>query len=174
MFNFAGKILLNMSDFLIFVKVPDYEREWCEHHFGKPCTFPAQSNLNNVIRHFLKLRPKDAVPRLQEKDEIAIHIPFSKAKNPESYNYMTRHGKEAVAEAINDLFTMHMWEDLTGPGCRGVQVSKLILDWMLSNGIHEDNYHNLRQKFTRIKESYRKNSGMNISRGYKHENNKKG
>lgn len=159
-----------MSDFLIYIKVPDYEREWCEHHFGSPCAFPAQSNLNSVIRHFLRLRPKDYVPRDRQPGEMAICIPYSQAKKPESYNFVSKHGRAAIAEAINDLFTLHMWEGLTDPGCRGVQLSKLILDWMDANGISEDNYDNMRQKFTRIKEAYRKEAGVNVSRGYKHEN----
>lgn len=159
-----------MSDHLIFVKLPAYEREWCRHHFGDPCTFPAQSNLNSVIRHFLRLRPKGTVPEQRAEGETAVCIPYSQSKNPASYNFLSRHGKAAVAEAINDLFTMHMWEGLTGPDCRGVQLSKLMFDWMEANGISQDHYENLRQKFTRIKEAYRKGAGVNISRGYKHEN----
>lgn len=159
-----------MSDFLLYIKVPDYEREWCEHHFGSPCEFPVQSNLNSVIRHFLRLRPKNAVPLERQPGEIAIRIPFSKSKPPLSYNYLSKPGKAAVAEAIDDLFAMHMWEDLTDPGCRKVKLSNLIYDWMDSNGISDGNYWNMRQKFTRIKEAYRKKAKINVSRGYKHEN----
>ena len=160
-----------MSEFCIYVKVPLYEKEWCEHHFGKPCKFPSQSNINSVIRHFLRTTPKGCTPRQQQPGELAIVIPYSSSKHPRDYNYLSIPGREAVSEAINDLFTIHMFEGLTDPGCRKVKLSKLILDWMLCNGISQDNYDNMRQKFTRIKEAYRKEADINISRGYKHENN---
>ena len=43
--------------------------------------------------------------------------------------------------------------------------------WMENNGITRtgNNYENLRMKFQRIKDRYRKSAGINISRGYKHE-----
>lgn len=160
-----------MSNILIYVKVPQYEREWCEYHFGKPCTFPVATNINNVIRHFSRIRPENALPETQQDGEIAITLLGSKSKKPEVYNYISKHGKEAIAEAIDDVFTMHMWEELTDIGCRSVQVSKLVMDWMDKNGISMDgnNYENLRMKFQRIKDAYKKKAGINISRGYKHE-----
>ena len=105
-------------------------------------------------------------------DEVAICIPYSQSKKPESYNYLSKPGKLAIAEAINDLFSMQMFEDLTSVAVRNVPVKYLIEDWMYKNGIKDDNYDNLKQKFTRIKDSYRKH-GINISRGYKHESVKK-
>ena len=128
----------SMSNILIYVKLPLYEREWCEHHFGSPCEFPAKTNLNNIIRHFSRLRPSGVLP---------------------------------IAEAIDDIFTMHMWEDLTDVGCRSVQLSKLVMDWMEKNGISMtgNNYENLRMKFQRIKDAYKNKNGINISRGYKHD-----
>lgn len=158
-----------MSNFTLYVKLPAYEREWCIHHFGNPCVFPAQSNINAVIRHFLRLRPKGAIPELQQSDELAVVIPQSQSKPPQSYNFLTKAGKAAVSEAINDLFTMQMWESLTDSAVRSVAVTHLIEDFMENNGISWENFHNLKQKFTRIKDSYRKH-GINVSRGYKHEN----
>ena len=160
-----------MSDILTYVKVPAYEKEWCEFHFGTPCTFPAGTNLNNIIRHFSRIRPEGELPETQQPGELAICIMGSKSKKPEIYNFISRHGKDAIAEAIDDIFTMHMWEDLTDIGCRNVQLSKLVMDWMGRNGISTagNNYENLRMKFQRIKDSYKKKGGINISRGYKHE-----
>ena len=161
----------SMSNNLIYVKLPLYEREWCEHHFGSPCEFPAKTNLNNIIRHFSRLRPYGVLPEVQQEGELAICLMGSKSKKPERYNYISRHGKAAIAEAIDDIFTMHMWEDLTDVGCRSVQLSKLVMDWMENNGISMtgNNYENLRMKFQRIKDTYRNKSGINISRGYKHD-----
>lgn len=160
-----------MSQYLIYVKVPDYEREWCEFHFGNPCVFPQRTNLNSIIRFFTRPRPEDAAPDIQQPGELAICIMGSKAKKPEVFNYLSNHGKEAIASAIDDLFVMHMWEDLTDIGARSVQLSKLVMDWMDANGIsmQGNNYENLRMKFQRIKDKYKKKAGINVSRGYKHE-----
>ncbi len=160
-----------MSNIQIYVKLPLYEREWCEFHFGCPCEFPPQTNLNNVIRHFSRQRPSTALPETQQAGEMAICLMGSHSKKPEMYNYVSKHGKDAIVEAIDDLFVMHMWEDLTDIGCRSVQLSKLVKDWMESNGISMtgNNYDNLRQKFQRIKDAYKKKAGINVSRGYKHE-----
>lgn len=162
-----------MSDFLVYIKLPAYEREWCHHHFGDPCRFPSQSNVNNVIRHFIKLRPDNCIPEGRKPDEIAVCIPSSKSKQPSSYNFLTKSGKEAIAEAINDIFIIDMWESLTNTGTRNVSVRKLVSDWMEGNGISSENFDNLRQKFIRICDSYRKNSGLNLTRGYKHEHTRK-
>ena len=161
-----------MSTILTYVKLPLYEREWCEHHFGSPCEFPPSTNLNNVIRHFSRPRPAGVAPDVQQPGELAICLMGSKSKKPEVYNYISKHGKAAIAEAIDDIFVMQMWEDLTDIGARSVQLSKLVLDWMDANGISTqgNNYENLRMKFQRIKDAYKNKAGINVSRGYKHEN----
>lgn len=154
-----------MSNILIYVKVPAYEKQWCEFHFGSPCEFPSSSNLNNIIRHFSRRRPVGTNPETQQPGELAICLMGSASKKPEIYNYISPHGKHAIAEAIDDIFVMHLWEDLTGRGTRDVQLSSLVYDWMDANGIKDEgnNYWNLRMKFQRIKDAYKKN-GVNISR----------
>ena len=165
-------MLLPMSQIQIYIKLPLYEREWCEHHFGRPCEFPPATNLNNVIRHFSRPRPAGVPSETQQEGELAICLMGSKSKKPEVYNYISKHGKAAIAEAIDDIFIMQMWEDLTDIGARSVQLSKLVMDWMEANGISMkgNNYENLRMKFQRIKDAYKNKAGINVSRGYKHEN----
>lgn len=161
-----------MSEIQVYIKIPEYERQWCAYHFGDPCKFPPQSNINNVIRHFLKKRPDGTEVETRQDGEIGICIPDSKSKNPLYYNHLSRFGKRAIAEAIDDVFTKQMFEDLTSVQVRGVAQRLIVADWMESNGISWEQEHNVSQKFTRIKDAYRK-CGVNISRGYKHEGKKK-
>ena len=156
-----------MSDYLADIKVPVYEREWVEHHFGRPAVFPPQSNINSVIRSFLRLRPADARPEQKEDGDLAVSLPDSQSKRVTSYNYLTKAGRRAIAEAIDDLFVIAIYEYMTDPGVRNTQITLLVQDWMQSNGISFDQEHNLRMKFYRIRDSYRSH-GVNISRGYKH------
>lgn len=162
-------------DYVTYIKLPAYEREWCETHFGKPCEFTRGTNLNSIIRHFMRKRPDSAPPEIKQPGETAIVLVSSASKKVETYNYISKPGKEAIAKAIDDLFVMHMWEDLTGSECRNIQINKLVLDWMEANGIsrNDNNFENLRMKFQRIKDTYRKKHNLNISRGYKHENQRK-
>lgn len=161
-----------MSQYLIYIKLPVYVREWCEFHFGNPAVFPRHSDINAVIRHFIKQLPEGRVPLTQQPGELAIEIPDSQSKRASVFNYLTDAGRQGIASAIDNLFTMHMYESLTGVGSRGVQVSTLVEDWISTNGISYANIDNVRMKFYRIKDSYRKN-GVNVSRGYKRDNRDK-
>lgn len=158
-----------MSNFQIYIKLPEYERQWCRHHFGEPCAFPNLSNINSVIKYFLKKRPANAEVETMQDGELAISIPDSQSKDPAYFNFLTKPGKQAIAEAINDIFTKQMFEDLSAIKFRAIPLTLIIRDWMTANGISYDQEHNIIQKYTRIKEAYRK-CGVNISRGYKHEN----
>ena len=160
-----------MSHYLVYVPVPRYEKEWAEHHFGDPCDFPPGTNLHHVLRHFARRRPASAPPDIRHPGELSICLHGSASRKPETYNYFSPHGKVAVAEAIDDIFTMQLWEDLTDIGSRSVRLSHLLQDWMYGNGISMEgnNYENLRQKFQRIKDAYRRGAQINVSRGYKHE-----
>lgn len=157
-----------MSNIQIYIKLPEYERQWCRHHFGEPCTFPNQSNINSVIRYFTKKRPEGAEVETKKEGELAICIPDSQSKDPYYYNYLTAPGKKAIAEAINDIFTKQMFENLSAIQFRAIPLTLIIRDWMATNGISYEQEHNIIQKYTRIKDAYRK-CGVNISRGYKHE-----
>lgn len=106
--------------------------------------------------------------RDKKEGELAICIPDSQSKDPYYFNYLTAPGKKAIAEAINDIFTKQMFEDLSAIQFRAIPLTLIIRDWMATNGISYDQEHNIIQKYTRIKDSYRK-CGVNISRGYKHE-----
>jgi hypothetical protein len=152
-----------MSDFNIYIRLPRYLREWAVFHFGSPCRFPSQSPINAVIRHFVRLRPSDLPVERCATDQISVCIPDSRAKPPISYNYINQYGQEAVAESINDLFTTQMYEELHDITHRGVRLSTIIYDWLTANGIDLDEYVNVRQKFYRIIESYKK-AGVDISR----------
>ena len=86
-------------EYLTYVKLPAYEREWCETHFGKPCEFTRGTNLNSIIRHFMRKRPDNAPPEIRQPGETAIVLVSSASKKVETYNYISKPGKEAIAKA---------------------------------------------------------------------------
>ena len=88
-----------MSQFVIYIKLEKYISEWLTHSLGYPVRFPNGSNENAVIRAFIQQTPKGETPDTAAEGMTPIYIPDSKAKPPESYNYMTDSGKKAVREA---------------------------------------------------------------------------
>ena len=69
--------------------MPSYLRQWFIHrHSG---TDPVRLNNGSIESKLIKLavvRPPDSVlPRRQQEDEVAICIPYSKFRDPRTYNH---------------------------------------------------------------------------------------
>lgn len=151
-----------MSQFVIYIKLEKYISEWLTHSLGCPVRFPNGSNENAVIRAFIQQTPKCETPDTAAEGMTPIYIPDSKAKPPESYNYMTDSGKKAVREAIMDLFTRNLWNELRPiDSIKGVGVNTRIAAWCEMHGIGLDRVETVRQKYYRIREAYKKR-GINL------------
>ena len=90
-----------MSKFVVYVQVEPYLKQWLTHSFGDPVEFPSCSNENAVLRRFLAKRPVNNQPEQPGERDVAISIPYSKSKSPETYNFLNGHAKQAV------LLTLH-------------------------------------------------------------------
>lgn len=153
---------LSMSQFVIYIKLEKYISEWLTHSLGYPVRFPNGSNENAVIRAFIQQTPKGETPETAAEGMTPIYIPDSKAKPPEGYNYMTDSGKKAVREAIIDLFTRNLWNELRPiDSIKGVGVNTRIAAWCEMHGIGLDRVETVRQKYYRIREAYKKR-GINL------------
>lgn len=153
---------LSMSQFVIYIKLEKYISEWLTHSLGYPVRFPNGSNENAVIRAFIQQTPKGETPETAAEGMTPIYIPDSKAKPPESYNYMTDSGKKAVREAIMDLFTRNLWNELRHiDSIKGVGVNTRIAAWCEMHGIGLDRVETVRQKYYRIRDAYKKR-GINL------------
>lgn len=153
---------LSMSKFVIYIKLEKYISEWLTHSLGYPVRFPNGSNENAVIRAFIQQTPKGETPKTAAEGMTPIYIPDSKAKPPESYNYMTDSGKKAVREAIHDLFTRNLWNELRPiDSIKGVGVNTRIAAWCEMHGIGLDRVETVRQKYYRIRDAYKKR-GINL------------
>ena len=150
-----------MSQFVIYVRFEKYLAEWLTHSLGDPVVFPSCSNENAVIRAFIDKAP-DGEPVQQKQDgEIAIAIPDSKAKPPETYHYMSASGKKAIREAVLDLFTRNLWNDLRSLENSPIGVNTRIAAWCEMHGIGIDSVETVRQRFYRIRDAYTK-QGINL------------
>lgn len=145
-----------MKDFVIYIRLEKYLSQWLIHSLGHPVRFPAQSNENSVIRRFLQKRPPDKQPEMMFEEATAIVIPDSKAKDPAIYNYLGPRAKEAVIEAIEDLFRRNMWAELGDMSDGSVGLNKMVAAWCELHGIDDDYVETVRQKYYRIRNAYNK------------------
>ena len=89
-----------MSKFVVYVDLKPFIAQWAVNHFGCPVKFPPQSVGNARIIAILIKRPDGAKPDLEEDGLTPVAIPYSKQKDPESWNYVTPSGKRFIAEYI--------------------------------------------------------------------------
>lgn len=151
----------SMSRFVIYIKLEKYLAEWLTHSLGNPVVFPCGSNENAVIRAFLQKTPVGMKPDMAADGMTAICIPDSKAKPPGTYNYLSDSGKKAVREAIMDLFTRNLWNELRPIDNINIGVNTRIAAWCEMHGIGLDRVETVRQKYYRIRDAY-KRQGINL------------
>ena len=143
-----------MSKFVIYVELKPFIRQWAEHHFGRPVTFPPQSAGNARIIAVLLHRPADAPPDVAAEGLTAIAIPYSKQKDPEGWNYVTPSGKRFIAEYVEALFRDNLYsefKEMCGDGCQA-KLQTAAYAWCEMHGISIDYADTIRQRFYRERE----------------------
>ncbi len=145
-----------MSKYVFYIRLPKYLSEWLTARLGTPVTFPYGSPQNAIIRTYISKRPDGVPVDCGDDESIAIVIPDSIAKPPETYNYIGERGRAAVVEAIKDLFLRHLWSDITPLVGTPVKLNSLIAAWCEMNGIGVDRIETVRQCFYRIRKEYAK------------------
>ena len=148
--------ILSMSQYVFYLKLPKYLAEWLTNRLGNPVAFPYSSPQNAIIRTYISKQPPNVAVETGDEESVAIVIPDSVAKPVESYNYMGRLGKEAVAETIKDLFLRQLWTEITPLSGSRVKLNKLIAAWCEMNGIDVERIETVRQCYYRIRNGYAK------------------
>lgn len=77
--------------------MPSYLRQWFVHrHSGsEPVRLRKGSIESKLIKLAIVRPPETALPKRQQADEVAICIPYSKVRDPRTYNHITETGKRA-------------------------------------------------------------------------------
>lgn len=151
-----------MSQFVTYVKLEPFVKEWLVHSYGLPVRFPAQSVENATIRRFTQKQPQQAPPPPGE-DTTPICIPDSKAKPPIVYNHLSPMGQRAVVECIEDTFKLNLWAELNDLSDVGCKVMTAIYSWCEMHGISLDYADTIRQRYYRLRDSYLKH-GVDLRR----------
>lgn len=148
-----------MSQYNIYLKLPDYLAQWLRHEYwdqetGRVC-FPKQSVENLLFERFLRKRPSGVVPELPDRMDagLPVKVPTFSGLNPASFNYMPPAGRSALIGAIRRRFKRLVRDELDGFDPKEVQISDLIEAFADKHGIEreEKNWEAIRQMYYRIR-----------------------
>jgi len=154
---------------LIYLRLSSYLREWLAATLGSPAKFPPHSVENAIIARHIGRLPHGKQPDLYEEGDIAIVVPVIRYKPATEYNYLGRRGRVELADAIDALFCIDMWNNLS-PYLASGNINGRIDDWCQERGISMDNTEAVRQRFYRLRNNY---AQYNIILGKKYKKNLK-
>lgn len=138
-----------MSKFVIYVELKPFIRQWAVNHFGCPVVFPPQSVGNARIVAVLRKRPEGAAPDVAADGMTPVCIPYSKQKDPESWNYVSQNGKRFIVQYIDALFRDNMYMELNEMCQDESKILTACYAWCEMHGISIDYADTIRQRFYR-------------------------
>lgn len=150
-----------MNDFFIYLKVPEYLKEYLEKHFGDPIKLPKDSPESILMKRFLQKKSEAPEPDLGEGCNVRVIIPWSKEKDPRIYQYLSPKAKKSLITSFDQIFITNLWSDLMpliNPRCT---LTDLIYAWMEQHGISEEHWDTVKQRFYRLRRKY-KEKGVNV------------
>ena len=153
MLIFAAYIpILYMSKFVIYLMLKPFIAQWAVNHFGCPVEFPPQSVGNARIVAVLRKRPDNTPPETGAAGLTPVAIPYSKQKEPESWNYVTPSGKRFIAEYIEALFKDNLYKEFNEMCSEDSKLQTAAYTWCEMHGIDIDYADTIRQRFYRERE----------------------
>ena len=157
-----------MSEFCIYVKMPNYLRQWFVHRHGgeEPVTLIRGSIESKLLQRATVPLPPDTIPLRQQEGEVAIYIPYSKNHDPRIYNHITETGKRIIVDRIKDDFDIDLWTYLQDFHKMGRQQKDLIYLFMEQRGIREDGtcWDSIAKIYQRLRNIYLTNNNQKMKR----------
>lgn len=150
-----------MSQFLIYIKLKPFVKQFITHALGNPVVFPNQSVENSTIHNFIQRLPDGKQPDVAKEDLTPICIPDSTSKPAQFYNYMSPRGKIAVEECCEYLFKRNLWNELGDMSDIGCNLMTAIYAYCEEHGIDIAYADTVRQRYYRVRDQYSK-KGINL------------
>lgn len=152
-----------MSQFVVYIPLKPFISQWLKHHYGDPVKFQPKSVENSTILQFTQKLPEGSQPDMPADGLTAICIPDNEKKDPATYNYLGKKGKEAVEECIERTFKLMMWNELNDMSGIGCTILTAIDAWCEMHGIDVEYDRTILQRYCRIRNSYVK-KGIDLRR----------
>ena len=151
MFNFAPVKPLFMSQFVIYLKLKPFIRQYLVNAFGDPVRFDDRSVTNARIVSVLQRRKDSAVPETAAEGLTAVCIPYSKQKDPSSFNYVSSMGKKMIIEHIESIFLANLWNEMSQMCGDDTKLQSAAYAWCEMHGIDIDYADTIRMRYYREK-----------------------
>jgi len=141
-----------MSDITINLKLKPFIAQYLVHHFGNPVRFDDHSVTNARIVCVLQRRP----PMYTKEEEpgegmVPICIPYSKQKDPASWNYVSESGKKFIIDHIEAIFLNNLWNEMSQMCGDDSKLQSAAYAWCEMHGISLDYADTIRMRFYREK-----------------------
>lgn len=136
----------------IYLDVDNYLRDWLYSAYGSTdhIAFHKGSAEAATLRAFLRKRTAADKPDLQRPSAVAIILPQSRDRDPNSWNVLPEKGRSMLLKAVKSRFDAELFADVFP--CMGVDtLDALITAWMDSHGIEisDTNFQSVIKRFNR-------------------------
>lgn len=152
---------MNMSDFVIYLKLKPFIRQYLIHAFGDPVKFEAHSVSNARIISVLQKPLQGAKPETAGEGLTAICIPYSKQKDPACFNFVSSHGKKLIEEHIESIFLTNLWNEMSEMCGDDTKLQSAAYAWCEMHGIGLDYADTIRMRYYREKVRFN-NHGIDL------------
>jgi hypothetical protein len=140
-----------MSQSVIYLKLKPFIRQYLVHAFGDPVRFDDHSVTNARIISVLQRRPGASCPEPPADDLTAVCIPYSKQKDPASFNFVSSSGKNLIIEHIEAIFLMNLWNEMSQMCGDDTKLQTAAYAWCEMHGIDLDYADTIRMRYYREK-----------------------
>lgn len=146
-----------MSQFSVYIRVPDYLDQWLRHEYWNQenarVEFPRGSAPRAVLQCCLRKQPRGYIP--PDRDGLLpIEVPTFKGINPSVYNYLPDTGRKALTSTCKRMFQRMMWDELHTLFSHDVLISDIVYAFLDRHGIEptERNWETVRQMYSRMRQ----------------------
>lgn len=143
-----------MNTYLIYLKVPEYLREYLLTTFGNPIILPKDSPESRIIRTFITKGGSD--PDLPRNTNVSVVIPCFKGADPATYNRLPESAKVALVKSFMELFKVDMYNHMTDLSDCNCSQKDIIYAYMNSKGISEEHWDTVAKIWYRLRDKYKK------------------
>lgn len=146
-----------MSQYTVYIKVPDYLNQWCRHEFWNPDTkrveFPRGSAPRVILQTLLSRAPRPSLAYHDHSGELPVEVPTFKGINPKCYNHLPEAGKKALVSCLKKYFSSVMWQELHPLLNQDIQITDVVYAFLDRHGIEPtpQNWETVRQMYYRMR-----------------------
>lgn len=140
-----------MSQSVIYLKLKPFIRQYLVHAFGDPVRFDDHSVTNARIISVLQQRRSSFPPETPAEGMTAVCIPYSKQKDPASFNFVSSSGKNFIIEHIEAIFLMNLWNEMSQMCGDDTKLQSAAYAWCEMHGIDLDYADTIRMRYYREK-----------------------